>query len=459
MRNLLARPAVCALLFALVTFGSSVLSFAAVFVSVNIAPPVLPVYAQPLCPGAGYIWTPGYWAWGDDGYYWVPGTWVFAPFIGALWTPGWWGWDGGDDAYIWHAGYWGPHVGFYGGINYGFGYGGEGYEGGHWNRGAFVYNTAVNNVNRTTIRNTYSVPVRSAGATHVSYNGGSGVVAAQPTAQDRLVEHEQHRLATPAQVQHQQAARSNRAQFATVNHGRPAIVATPRPAAKVVASGPASRSAATATAKSAAVPEHGVGGAKAPATNATTATTQTSAHRQHTAEGTRSPAAGTANHAPAVTAATKSSASREHTGVAAKAPATAAVNHAPAVATNTNANAHREHTAAASRAPATATVNRAPTVTATARPQVKEQRIVASPTPARTATPTPARTANVATGTTHSSPNPRLADSHASSVNGNAHPGGGAPQAQNAPHAPAPAGGNRGGGNGAAHPEEEGKSR
>ncbi len=37
-------------------------SFAGVFVSVNIAPPILPVYEQPLCPGDGYIWTPGYWA-------------------------------------------------------------------------------------------------------------------------------------------------------------------------------------------------------------------------------------------------------------------------------------------------------------------------------------------------------------------------------------------------------------
>ena len=26
-----------------------------------------------------------------------------------------------------NAGYWGPHVGFYGGINYGYGYGGVGY--------------------------------------------------------------------------------------------------------------------------------------------------------------------------------------------------------------------------------------------------------------------------------------------------------------------------------------------
>jgi hypothetical protein len=104
-----------------------VASFAgiAVGVSITLAPPALPVYVQPAPPAADYIWTPGYWAWGDDDYYWVPGTWVQAPTPGYLWTPGYWGWSSG--AYLWHAGYWGPHVGFYGGVNYGFGYGGVGF--------------------------------------------------------------------------------------------------------------------------------------------------------------------------------------------------------------------------------------------------------------------------------------------------------------------------------------------
>jgi WXXGXW repeat (2 copies) len=101
---------------------------ASVGVFVSIGPPPLPVYAQPLCPAPGYIWTPGYWAWDPvDGYYWVPGTWVLAPTVGFLWTPGYWGWSNGG--YIWNVGYWGPTVGFYGGINYGFGYVGVGYAG------------------------------------------------------------------------------------------------------------------------------------------------------------------------------------------------------------------------------------------------------------------------------------------------------------------------------------------
>src|SRR5467141_3661875 len=149
-------------------------SFAGVVVSVSFAPPVLPVYVQPACPGEGYIWTPGYWAYGPDGYYWVPGTWVLAPTPGFLWTPGYWGWGGGG--YLWHAGYWGPHVGFYGGINYGFGYVGSGYYGGRWDRGHFAYNRSVNNVNVTIIHNTYNTRVVNRTTTRVSYNGGNGGV-------------------------------------------------------------------------------------------------------------------------------------------------------------------------------------------------------------------------------------------------------------------------------------------
>ena len=89
-------------------------------ISVTIAPPVLVEYEQPVCPQEGYLWTPGYWAYGDEGYYWVPGTWVEPPEVGVLWTPGYWGWNNG--AYLWNEGYWGPTVGFYGGVNYGFGY-------------------------------------------------------------------------------------------------------------------------------------------------------------------------------------------------------------------------------------------------------------------------------------------------------------------------------------------------
>jgi hypothetical protein len=219
------------LLVALVILAIPAVSFAqiSVGVSVRIGPPALPVYVQPVCPGVGYIWTPGYWAYGPNGYYWVPGTWVVSPRVGFLWTPGYWGWGGG--VYVWHAGYWGPHIGFYGGINYGFGYGGVGYVGGYWHHGVFAYNTAVTNVNTTVIHNTYvnKTVINNVTVNRVSYNGGTGGIAAQPTPAETAAEHEQHVAATSAQVQHEHLASSNRALLASENHGRPSIAATSKP--------------------------------------------------------------------------------------------------------------------------------------------------------------------------------------------------------------------------------------
>ncbi|MGB2634911.1 MAG: YXWGXW repeat-containing protein [Candidatus Acidiferrum sp.] len=202
----------------------------AVGVSIHIGPPALPVYVQPVCPAPGYIWAPGYWAYGPVGYYWVPGTWVLAPTPGYLWTPGYWGWGGG--VYAWHAGYWGPHVGFYGGINYGFGYGGVGFVGGEWRGGVFHYNTAVTSVNTTVIHNTYvnnTVVNRTVVNNNVSYNGGAGGVTAQPTAQERAAMNEHHVQPTSLQTQHEEAARSDRSMLASENHGRPAVAATAHP--------------------------------------------------------------------------------------------------------------------------------------------------------------------------------------------------------------------------------------
>lgn len=200
-------------------------------IGIHVGPPALPIYAQPVCPGLGYLWTPGYWAYGDAGYFWVPGTWVLAPTPGYLWTPGYWGWGGG--AYAWHAGYWGPHVGFYGGIAYGYGYTGTGFYGGHWIGGAYHYNTAVTNVNTTVINNTYNTTVANDNTTvnRTSYNGGTGGVTAQPTAAEQAAANENHLAPTAAQAEHQHAASINRAMLASENHGTPAVAATPKPGA------------------------------------------------------------------------------------------------------------------------------------------------------------------------------------------------------------------------------------
>lgn len=216
------------LVFALMLLVIPVASSAQIILSIGIAPPPLPVYEQPLCPAEGYIWTPGYWAYADDGYFWVPGTWVLVPEPGFLWTPGYWGW--GDGVFVFHEGYWGPHIGFYGGINYGFGYVGVGYEGGYWNNGAFFYNRSVNNV--TNVTNVYSktVIVNSVTVNNVSYNGGEGGVPARPTAEEETAQHERHVPPTSGQTQHIQAASANRQLYESVNHGKPVIAATAKPA-------------------------------------------------------------------------------------------------------------------------------------------------------------------------------------------------------------------------------------
>ena len=220
----------CLILLSVVILAVAVGSWGAVFVSVAIGPPALPVYAQPIVPGPGYVWTPGYWAWSPNGYYWVPGTWVLPPEIGLLWTPGYWGFSAG--LYYWHPGLWGPTVGFYGGINYGFGYPGSGFYGGYWRGRDFYYNRAVNNVNITNVHNVYNQTiVNNVNINRVSYNGGPHGVQARPTSEQLTAESGHKLAATPAQVQHEQAARNDRAQLASVNHGRPAVMATPRPGA------------------------------------------------------------------------------------------------------------------------------------------------------------------------------------------------------------------------------------
>ena len=198
----------------------------AVGISVRFGPPAIPVYAQPICPGPGYMWTPGYWAWSDDdGYYWVPGTWVMAP-VGMYWTPGWWGWNNGF--YLWHAGYWGPHVGFYGGINYGYGYTGMGFYGGEWRGRNFYYNRSITNVSVTNVTNVYNRTV-IVNENRVAYNGGEGGIRMHPSPEQERWARERHTPELAAQRDHDRMARGNRENWASQNHGRPMIAATARP--------------------------------------------------------------------------------------------------------------------------------------------------------------------------------------------------------------------------------------
>ena len=200
----------------------------AVGISVDVEPPPLPVYDQPPIPAPGYLWAPGYWAWDDDvGYYWVPGTWVLPPGPELLWTPGYWGWN--DGVYIFHQGYWGPHIGFYGGVAYGFGYTGEGYEGGYWRGGNFFYNRSVNNITNVSITNVYNKTVIVNKTTNVSYNGGAGGTTARPTPEELAAANERHVPATAEQTRHAEASAKDPALALASNHGHPAIAATAHP--------------------------------------------------------------------------------------------------------------------------------------------------------------------------------------------------------------------------------------
>jgi len=195
-------------------------SFGQVGISVNVAPPVLPVYEQPLCPVAGYIWTPGYWGYDND-YYWVPGVWVPPPRVGLLWTPPYWGWNNG--AYAFNQGYWGPRVGFYGGINYGYGYTGNGYWGGRWSGNTFQYNTAVTRVNKTVVHNTYvnNSFQKTVNANRASFNGPNGVKAEANAEQRAAAANAKKVGPTSQQLSRQQAASKDQNLRASVNKGNP----------------------------------------------------------------------------------------------------------------------------------------------------------------------------------------------------------------------------------------------
>jgi hypothetical protein len=155
---------------------------------------------------------------------------VLAPEVGFLWTPPYWAWDNG--VFVFYDGYWGPQVGFYGGIVYGFGYFGEGYVGGRWEGDRFFYNRSVNNVNIVNVRNVYNETVVNNNVTvnRVSYNGGPGGVQARPRPQEEAAARQRHLPPAAPQLQHRQTARTNPELHASTNRGRPPIAATPRPA-------------------------------------------------------------------------------------------------------------------------------------------------------------------------------------------------------------------------------------
>jgi len=206
------------------TDAQDVGSFDAIMLS-STMPPQMPDLDQAPCPQEGNLWQPGYWSYDSNlhDYYWVPGDWVTPPQEGMLWTPGYW--DQANGLYNYHPGYWGTDVGFYGGVYYGFGYSGLGYTGGKWKHHHFHYNTAVTHIDKKVVHNTYvdnTVVDNNVAVSHISFNGPGGITIRLRPQEERAV-HELHIPPTEFQIEHQLAARQNPGQFASFNHGRPAI--------------------------------------------------------------------------------------------------------------------------------------------------------------------------------------------------------------------------------------------
>jgi hypothetical protein len=186
-----------------------------VTVSSAATPPPLPMEDQPVLSQDGSLWTPGYWYWGDQGYVWVPGAWVRPPQVGVLWTPAYWGFAG--TVYVFHPGHWGSTVGFYGGVNYGYGYFGSGYTGGHWIGNSFAYNSTVNHVNPAVAQHLYAESVPNQGSRgSVSYTGGPSSGDATRTASQQQSLQQQSLQQQSLRQQSQPRAVNNPATPATV---------------------------------------------------------------------------------------------------------------------------------------------------------------------------------------------------------------------------------------------------
>jgi hypothetical protein len=61
------------LMLSVLLLGFSGATLAQIGIAVSFGPPAIPVYEQPICPGEGYMWTPGYWGWSGERHVWVRG--------------------------------------------------------------------------------------------------------------------------------------------------------------------------------------------------------------------------------------------------------------------------------------------------------------------------------------------------------------------------------------------------
>ena len=109
--------------------------------------------------------------------------------------------------YAFHDGYWGDSVGYYGGVNYGFGFGGVGFAGGEWRGHDFAYNTAVVHVDERIVHVTFvdenvvRIGIVS-NPNQIAYNGGPSGIQHSATAEEQTASRETHVAPTTVQTQH-----------------------------------------------------------------------------------------------------------------------------------------------------------------------------------------------------------------------------------------------------------------
>jgi hypothetical protein len=83
-----ARALLVSVCLAGAALAAPVASFAAIGVTIDVAPPPVRVEALPP-PRVGFVWAPGFWEWQGRAHVWVPGRWVAAR-PGFHWVPDRW---------------------------------------------------------------------------------------------------------------------------------------------------------------------------------------------------------------------------------------------------------------------------------------------------------------------------------------------------------------------------------
>lgn len=87
-----------------VTAGLLAISACSGGVVVRVPPPEPRYGVVGVAPGAGFVWTDGFWDWRGGNWVWVGGSWRHAPYRGAVWVPAHWTAAGGRYHFV--RGHW-----------------------------------------------------------------------------------------------------------------------------------------------------------------------------------------------------------------------------------------------------------------------------------------------------------------------------------------------------------------